>query len=291
MPNKPDSLRRRSKFRWYAWFFPLIALVITGTILKNYYHDKGPVIKIRFNDASGIQAEKTRVRYRGVTIGTVRNVYITDDMQDVVAEIILKKEAAHFAREGSRFSLVVPKVTFQGISGLETLFEGAYISVLPGAPEGNEKTEFTALAGANISDPMDDTTYYIIETASAESLNPGDAVTFKGLKVGTVTKLNLSKSSQEINVQINLENKYAKLIRSNTFFWKKVGIEAKLGFLKAEFKMNSIDSVVNSGIEFSTPDNPGPMVKAGHRFTMLAQAPKDWEKWNPKLQFQSSSIK
>lgn len=285
MPNKPDSPRHHIKFRWYAWFFPIIALIISAVIIRNYYHDKGPVIKIFFNDAAGIQAEKTRVRYRGVTIGTVRNVYITDDMKDVVAEVVLKKEAAHFAREGSKFSLVMPKVTFQEISGLETLFEGAYISVLPGAPEAEEKTEFIAITGVNASDPMDDTSYYIIETHSAESLNPGDAVTFKGLKVGTVTKLNLSKSSQKINVQINLENKYSKLIRTNTFFWKKVGIEAKFGFLKAEFKMNSINSIVNSGIEFSTPDNPGPMAKAGHRFTLLAQAPKNWESWNPKLEF------
>lgn len=275
----------KPKFRWYAWLFPLIAISISAVLLQNYYQEKGTIIKIRFNDASGIQAEKTRVRYRGVAIGTVRDVYLSEDMQDGMVEVVLRKEAANFAVEGSKFNLVTPKVNFQGISGLETIIAGSYITATPGNPSGNSRTEFKGQSATNATEAPEDTTYYIIETANVESLGPGDSVSFRGLKVGTVTKLNLAKSSQIINVQINIENRYTKLIRTNSFFWKKVGVQAKVSLFKSEFKMNSLDSIVNSGIEFSTPGNPGPMAKAGNRFTLLSEAPKNFETWSPKLDF------
>lgn len=275
----------KPKFRWYAWLFPLIAIAISVVLLQNYLQEKGTVIKILFTDASGIQAEKTRVRYRGVSIGTVRDVYLSADMNDGVAEVVLRKEAAHFAVEGSKFNLVTPKVNFQGISGLETIFAGSHITATPGNPEGKPKTEFTGQTDTNTSNVPEDTTYYIIETGNVESLNPGDSVSFRGLKVGTITKLNLAKGSQFVNVQVNIENRYVKLIRTNSFFWKKVGVHAKLSLFKSEFKMNSLDSIVNSGIEFSTPGNPGPIAKAGTRFTLLSAAPKEFETWSPKLDF------
>lgn len=275
----------KPKIRWYAWLFPLIAIAVSAALLQNYLQEKGTVIKILFTDASGIQAEKTKVRYRGVSIGTVRDVYLSEDMNDGVAEVVLRKEAAHFAVEGSKFSLVTPKVTFQGVTGLETIFAGSYITALPGNTAGKPKTEFTGQASTNTSDAPEDTTYYIIETGNVESLNPGDAVSFRGLKVGTVTKLNLARGSQFVNVQVNIENRYIKLIRTNSFFWKKVGIHAKLSLFKSEFKMNSLDSIVNSGIEFSTPGNPGPLAKAGTRFPLLSEAPKDVESWSPRLDF------
>ena len=137
----------------------------------------------------------------------------------------------------------------------------------------------------NTFEAPEDTTYYIIETANVESLGPGDSVSFRGLEVGTVTKLNLAKGSKLVNVQINIENRYTKLIRTNSVFWKKVGVQANLSLFKSEFKMNSLDSIVNSGIEFSTPGKPGPLAKAGNRFTLLPEAPKNSERWNPKLDF------
>src|SRR5687767_1439296 len=106
------------KNTWFLWIFPLFAAMISGWLLWDYYREHGTVIKILFNDAAGLQAEKTTVRFRGVPIGKVRDVYVSRSKEDVVAEVVLRKDAANFAVEGSAFSLVTPKVTLQGISGL-----------------------------------------------------------------------------------------------------------------------------------------------------------------------------
>src|SRR4051812_38058482 len=111
-------MRKLSVLRtgWYIWFFPLCALVVTGWLLYRYYNDRGPRIEITFEDASSVQAEKTPIRYRGVPIGTVQDVSLSADQKEAVAVVSLRKDASSFAVEGSRFSLIKPKVGFQGVS-------------------------------------------------------------------------------------------------------------------------------------------------------------------------------
>lgn len=42
-------------------------------------------------------------------------------MKEIVVHVLLDKEAKKFASEGFKFSLVMPKVNFKEINGLETL--------------------------------------------------------------------------------------------------------------------------------------------------------------------------
>ncbi len=277
-----DSKMHALKTGWYIWLFPVIAVLISGWLLYDYYKQQGPRVYITFEDASSIQVEKTKVRFRGVSIGTVKDVYISEDQKNVVAEILLRKDAEHFAVEGSKFSLVTPKVGFQGITGLDTLFEGAYIAILPGPPDGREKMDFRGQASGS-TDPLDDTSAYIIETESVESINSGVSVTYRGLKIGSVTKVNVAKGGRTINVQINIDNKFTWLIRSNTVFWRKVGVQAKLGLFGSNIKVNSMESIMSGGVELATPIPAAPMAKALHKFPLAPEAPKDLAKWNPVL--------
>jgi paraquat-inducible protein B len=270
------------KTGWYIWLFPVVALLISSWLLYDYSRQQGPRIRISFDDAASIQVEKTKVRFRGVAIGTVKDITISEDQRSVVAEVLLRKDAEQFAVEGSKFSLVTPKVGFQGISGLETLFEGTYIALLPGPTEAKAKYDFKAQANS-ATDTLDDTSSYMVETESAESIGPGASVSFRGVKVGTVTKLHFLKGSQMVAIQLNLDNKYVKLVRTNTIFWRKVGIQAKLGIFGSDIKVNSMDSIMNGGIEFATPSQAGPVAKSQQKFTLAPIAPKDLAKWNPFL--------
>ncbi len=285
MKNSVNEKMQSLRTGWYVWLFPIFAIIISGWLFVDYFKHRGATIRILFDDASGIQAEKTKVRFRGVPIGLVKNVYISAENKDVVVEVSLRKDAEQFAVAGSKFELVVPKVDFSGISGLNTLFEGTYIAALPGPVEADEKFEFKAQSATGSTDTHDDTSSYILETTNAESVSAGDIVTFRGMKVGTVTKLILSKDSQNVHVQINIENKYVKLVRTNSVFWRKVGVQAKLGLFGSSLKISSMDSLLHGGIDFFTPDNAGGIAKPQSKFPLVASPPKDWEKWNPKLEF------
>ncbi len=272
------------KNTWYLWFFPVIAVGISAWLFADYFRQHGPTIKLIFDDASSVQPEKTQIRFKGVAIGAVKKVSISGDNQDVVVEALLYKDAKHFAVEGSKFSVIKPKVGFQGISGLETIFEGPYISVHPGQPNAAPKFKFNGTIGGDSTDPLEDTSAYILETDQLTAVTQGDNVSFRGLNVGTVTKVNLSKTGQTLHVQINLENRYVHLVRTNTVFWRKTAVSAKLGLFKSELKINSFDSMLRGGVEFHTPDIPGPRAKNLDKFRLQAAPPLGVEKWNPVLE-------
>ena len=268
---------------WYVWLFPLIAVLISGWLFSGYLKEQGSTIKINFEDASSIQIERTRVRFHGVTIGKVKRISISEDNKGAVVYVTLQRDAEHFAVEGTKFWVVSPKVGFQGVSGLETLFQGTYIAAQPGPPEGESKEEFKGLL-SDSSESLDNTVIYFLETSTVESISVGDSVTFRGLIIGSVTNVSLSKTAQSALVQINVHNKYVKLIRTNTVFWRKVGIQANLGLFSSVVKMNSLDSILHGGIEFFTPDAAGAVAKSHTKFNLIAGPPKGWEKWNPKLE-------
>jgi paraquat-inducible protein B len=115
-------------------------------------------------------------------------------------------------------------------------------------------------------------------------VSAGDSITFRGLVVGNVTKVSLSKSAQVAVVQINIQNKYVHLIRTHTVFWRKVGIQANLGLFSSVVKINSLDSIVRGGVEFFSPNSPGEIAKAGARYNLSAAPPKGYEKWSPNLE-------
>lgn len=280
--NKKISTLKSS---WYVWIFPLFALALCAWLLISHLREQGPKIQILFEDGSSLQPEKTRVRFRGVTIGMVKSVEISKDGKKVIAHTQLNKSSAHFATQGSRFWIVTPQVTFQGVSGLETLVEGSYIAVQPGPEGAEEQLEFNGKVGSESTDPLEDTVSYMLEAKNVESVNVGDSVTFRGLKIGSVTRVDLAKTSQTVLVRINIENKYVKVIRTNTVFWRKVAVRANLGLFNSEVKINSLDSILRGGIDMFTPDEAGPIAKAQTKFVLSENPPKGWEKWNPKLEF------
>ncbi len=272
------------KSTWYVWLFPFFAILIAGWLFLKYQDQNGPEIRILFGDASGLEAGKTRVRYRGVDIGKVQHISISTDNKDVVATVSLQKDATQFAVEGSKFWAVIPQVGFQGVRGLETLFEGTYIAVDPGPPDSDFKNSFKGTIGSETSESIEDTSSYSLETNNLESVSVGDSITFRGLKIGNVTRVNLSKTAQTVLVQINIQNRYVKLIRTNTVFWRKVGVQANLGLFSSEVKINSLEALMRGGIDLFTPTAAGPQAKHLAKFTLLAKPPEGWEKWNPVLE-------
>lgn len=282
--DQTDQKIETLKAKWYVWLFPIIAALICAWLLVDYFRQKGPSIQIYFEDASSIQAGKTKVRYRGVTIGMVKGIEISKDNKDVIADVQLQSTAEKFAVEGSKFWMVLPKVNLQEVSGLETLFEGTYINVTPGPADGKVKLEFKGSRDGETSEVIEETSSYLLETDNVGSVGVGDSITFRGLKIGSVSKVLLSKSAQTVLLHVNIENKFVRLIRTNTLFWRKMGIQANLGLFKSEIKINSLDSLLHGGIEIATPSGGADIAKAQTRFPLLSAPPKDFEKWNPSLE-------
>ena len=288
MKNQIKGHYKEVKSRWYLWLFPILAVLLTGYLFFQKFYNHGRTIAITFEEVSVIQPEKTKIRFRGVDIGTVRSLAISDDHKSVIVYCVLGKDAEEFAVEGSKFWVVTPKVSLAGLTGLDTIFSGPYIEASPGKPDAPIQTEFKARPDSEVKEFNEATTPFMIETSTAESISSNDAITFRGINIGTIGKLSLTKTAQGIDVQIHIQNKYVKLVRTNTVFWRKVGIQAKLGLFGSNIKVNSLDSIMHGGMEMFTPDKPGEVAKPHTKFVLASEAPKDVEKWNPNLELEST---
>ena len=133
---------RQSKRISPFWLLPLVALLIGAILFFQIIKEQGHSIKITFTSGEGLVANKTQVRYQGLQIGVVKKVNFTDDLKHVEVEANIYPEAKTVLKEGTRFWLVQPSASLAGLSGLDALVSGNYITLQPGS--GKDRNEFIA---------------------------------------------------------------------------------------------------------------------------------------------------
>ena len=115
-----------------VWLIPLVAGAIAIWLGYTTLQEKGPTITVVFDDAEGLEAGKTRVKYRDVDVGLVDQVVLSEDLSHIVVSASLDRSMAAHMKEGTRFWIVRPRVGLGGISGLGTLLSGGYVEFDPG---------------------------------------------------------------------------------------------------------------------------------------------------------------
>ncbi len=104
----------------------------------------GPTINIIVKSASGIEAGKTFIKYKDVTIGQVTKVQLSDDYTQVLVTAEIAKHAEGLIVEDAKFWVVEPRISLSGVSGLNTLLSGQYIGFQAGTSLKRAR-HFTAL--------------------------------------------------------------------------------------------------------------------------------------------------
>ncbi|MBA6364359.1 MCE family protein, partial [Colwellia sp. BRX8-8] len=136
-----------------VWLVPIIALLFGAWLIIKAVSDRGTFITVQFESASGIVVGKTQVRYKGLTTGIVRDVEVSEDLQSVIVEIEMISSSKKMLTDKTRFWYVTADVSFQGITGLDTLLSGSYINVMPDIEEeGKARSHFIALSEEPVLD-------------------------------------------------------------------------------------------------------------------------------------------
>jgi len=115
-----------------VWIIPILAAVVAIGIAIQRVRSEGPTITIVFKVASGIEAGKTFIKYKDVTIGHVTAVELTQDYSKVTVTAQIERHAAGLIVEDAKFWVVQPTVTLSGVTGLNTLLSGQYIGFQAG---------------------------------------------------------------------------------------------------------------------------------------------------------------
>jgi len=269
----PDAIidRRRHRSSQLIWIVPIIALIIGISLAIKTYLEKGPVITISFKSGEGIEAGKTKIKYKDVQIGLVRTVTIAKDRSSVVITADIAKDAEDFLKTDTRFWVVRARITGSSISGLGTLTAGSYIGMDVGT-SNSDKTSFAGLESPPAVAMDVPGRQFVLYTADIGSLTVGSPLLYRHLHVGEVTSSELDKDGETIILRVFVREPYDKFVRNNTLFWHASGIDLKLDASGVKINTESMLSLLMGGIAFQTPDDldDAPPAEKNRHFMLFA---------------------
>jgi paraquat-inducible protein B len=248
------EFRTRKRRISIVWLVPLVALVIGGWLVYKAISEKGPTITISFESAAGLEAGKTKIKYKDVELGQVASIDLDDKLSQVILKAEMVKRAENFLSENTRFWVVRARVAAGGVSGLGTLFSGAYIGLDPGKP-GKRATHFKGLEVPPVVTTDVPGSHFVLRAASLGSLHIGDPVYFRRIEVGQVVSHKLDEDGQAVTIEVFVHDPHHKLVRKNTRFWNASGLDVAIDAKGIRVDTESLVTLMIGGIAFDTPDN------------------------------------
>ena len=233
-----------------VWLIPLVTLIVGGWLIVKTVSEQGPEITISFKTAEGIEAGKTRIKYKNVDIGVVEQIQFSEDFSNVLVTASFNQGTESFFRRDTRFWVVKPQLSIRGASALGTLISGAYIEVEPG--KGAEQSHFVGLEKQPVVTADEAGIRVVLITQKLRSIDTGSPIYYKGLLAGEVLGYELANDRQSIYIHAFIKEPFDTLIKGNTRFWNVSGMDISLGADGLNVRTESLQSIVLGGIAFET---------------------------------------
>jgi len=277
-----------------VWIVPLVAVAFGVALLVNTLLNAGPQVIIEFRTAEGLEPGRTEVRYKEVTVGRVESVQLGPDRQRVLVGVRLDRSVANIAVEDTQFWVVRPRIGTAGVSGLGTLFSGAYIGVDAGESDEPRK-RFVGLEAPPFVLRGEPGRTFVLLSPDLGSLEIGSPVYYRRTRVGRVSGYTLDPQRDELTVQVFIESPYEPLVTRRTRFWNASGLDLSLNASGLTLNTQTLVSVLAGGIAFERLPGSAdaPPADAGSRFYLFpdrraAVAPPDGAPLTVRMVFDHS---
>ena len=235
------------------WIVPLLAVLVGLSLAVKTILDRGPEVIVQFAQAEGLEAGKTRVKFKDVSIGTVKTIALNPDRNSVRVTVQMDKHAEGLLVEGSRFWVVRPRIAAGNISGLATLLSGVYIAVDPGKSE-ESRSEFVGLEEPPQVTSNTPGQQFRLSADDLGSLDIGSPVYFRRIRVGRVVGYTLQKDGRGVDVRVFVDAPYDRLVTESTRFWHASGLGITLNADGVKLDMQSLLSLALGGVAFASPE-------------------------------------
>ena len=276
-PCTPDGVplavaRPSRPGRWspsLVWLIPLVAALIGGYLAVQAILARGPTITITFRSGEGLEAGKTRIKYKDVDIGEVTAVRISPDSKNIEATAQLSKEAERFLARDSRFWIVRPRIAGGSVSGLGTLLSGAYVGMDAG--KSSEMSQhFTGLDVPPIITGDLPGRQFVLKASELGSLDIGAPVYFRRVPVGQVVAYQLDRNGRNVDITVFVNAPYDRFVTAESRFWHASGIDLSVSANGLKVNTQSLSAIMLGGVAFETPVSPeeGKQAAAGSAFTL-----------------------
>ena len=257
---------------------------INGLVYKLYSDyaaaEYGIPMSLQLASGEGIVEGKTKVMYRGLEAGVVQKIVVKvhkDREATVTAEILLDPRAEPILKKNTRFWVTRPEVSLGGISSLDALVGGAYITFLPG--DGVYRDQFVVEKEPMPRQIIRDGIHFTLVSQENRYLESGSPILYNGLPVGEVYEITFGEDGQTIETDILIYAEYRHLVNDQSVFWNISSVSLDASFAHVRLDFGTIKSILKGGISFTNPEE-GDVAVEGTSFPLyadLAEATKTVE--------------
>jgi paraquat-inducible protein B len=298
-PSVPDALPRpvveKRRFKEsLIWLVPALAALVGLSLVIHNWLQTGPQIVISLQSAEGLDAGKTPVKYKNVVIGRVKKIRLSPDRTHVLVSVALEKSAEGFATKGTRYWVVRPRIGLGGVSGIDTLFSGAFIGADVG--ESSEWQEnFKGLEAPPAVRHGELGRSFVLHSEDLGSLDVGSPVYYRRIQVGRVASYTLDQDGKGVSLHIFIDGPNDRFVSRSSRFWNASGVDLSLGANGLKLDTQSLAAVLAGGVAFQDPPGPHDATPAPEDTTFklfgdraTAMAPPDGEPHYLRMRFEQS---
>lgn len=265
----PEPRIQRGKRFSIVWLIPLLAALIGAWLAVKAIRESGPTITIVFKSAEGLVPGKTEIKYKDVTVGKVQTIQLSEDLTQVLVTAAMSPGVAANLTRDTLFWVVKARLAVGEVSGISTLFSGAYIGMIPGSSgkavarfEGKEKPPavFRDTPGRQFN----------LRAEQLGSLDIGSPVYYRQVRVGRVTNVNMAEDGTGVLIEIFVETPYHNQVKRISRFYNASGLDLKLNADGVRLDTPSLASLLVGGISFYTSETirTVPPLGEDHVFTL-----------------------
>ncbi len=261
-PDRLPSPQLGAPPRWkpaLIWMVPAVAALVAIALAVRALLTAGLDIDITFQSASGLEAGITEVRYKDVLVGMVKDISLSKDLASVEVQVELNRKAEDLAVEDTRFWIVRPRVDTGGISGLDTLLSGAYLSMDVGESVVKRRS-FIGLDTPPAVTRDSKGTSFVLKSTNLGSLGPGSPIYFRRIVVGRVGAYELADNGRTVIMKIFVDAPYDRFVTDKSRFWNASGVDLSISASGLQLNTESLASVVAGGIAFAGDETAEPAV-------------------------------
>lgn len=269
IPEAVVEPKRRHSLQ-LVWLIPIVAAIIGGTLAVKTYLQKGPTITISFKTGEGLEAGKTKIKYKNVEVGLVTSVTIAKDLSNVIVTAEMLKGVTPYLVEDTRFWVVRPRISGGSVTGLGTLMGGSYIGIDVGKSKQPLK-EFKGMETQPVITMDVPGRRFLLHSSDLGSLDIGSPIYFRRIQVGQVASYELDKGGAGVTFTIFVNAPYDAYVKANTRFWNASGIDLTMDAGGLKLDTQSVVSILIGGIAFQTLDEGGeaPPTSPNTAFTLF----------------------
>ncbi|HEX3913473.1 MAG TPA: MlaD family protein [Steroidobacteraceae bacterium] len=251
-----------------VWILPAVVIFAGGFVVIREKIAQGTSIEIRFENAEALEANKTKVRYKDVEIGEVRDIRVGADRKEVIVTADIHRNAKSYLVDDTRFWVVRPRISGAGVSGLATLVSGAYISVDVGH-SAVSRDHFVGLEVPPIVTADLPGREFVLHADDLGSLDIGSSVFYRHITAGQVVGYSLDPGGTGVTIKVFINAPFDMYVTGQTHFWQASGIDMSVNADGVKLHTESLASILEGGVAFGTlPGAAAPRMPADTAFTL-----------------------